>query len=308
MAHTAAGLLVVRADAGGAAAPPGASYAARVSFRYPLRLFVPRPHDGGKAAALWCYAATYGGGLVSGDEVSLAIDVEEGASVAVGSLAEGKVYRRRGGEGDGGGALPSAPARMDVTCEVRSAGLLVWAPEPTSLYRDSALASRLAVRLEDDSAACVLVDCVTAGRTERGGGQLGEQWSAASVDTRVDISVGDKLVLSDYVRAAQPHLRRRLGGTGARAACLLVVLGSSLAGVADAVEAEALRLASAGFHASAVSAPPPPVFASASRFHGARGVVVRAASTDVASMRAFVRRALAPLCARVGDQGVLHAL
>ena len=79
MAHTAAGLLVVRADAAGGAAPPGASYAARVSFRYPLRLFVPRPHDGGKATALWCYAATYGGGLVSGDEVSLAIDVEEGA-------------------------------------------------------------------------------------------------------------------------------------------------------------------------------------------------------------------------------------
>ena len=279
-----------------------ATTATRVSFAYPLRLFVPKlPQDPNTEAACTAFISTYGGGLVSGDCVALDVDVRENAKLTVASLAEGKVYRRRGKrERDEGTDV--VPARMDVVCDVAPGASLLWVPEPTSLFQDSALASSLRVSLADDSASCMLVDCVTAGRTERERGTLGEGWAAASLDTRVDVSVGGKLVLSDHVRASAPHLRPRLGGAGARTACLLVFLGTPFSEIASHAEAEARRLSQDSFQSLAPGSRA--VFASSSRFHGGRGVCIRAASTDVASLRSFVRHCLLPLV-KVHGHGVL---
>ena len=44
-------------------------------------------------ASAWAYAATYGGGLVGGDSVSMRVEVGAGASALVATQASTKVYR-----------------------------------------------------------------------------------------------------------------------------------------------------------------------------------------------------------------------
>jgi urease accessory protein len=61
----------------------------RGSATSPLKLFNPR----NAGASAWAYLATYGGGLVGGDQVRMRIEVGPQAAALVSTQASTKVYR-----------------------------------------------------------------------------------------------------------------------------------------------------------------------------------------------------------------------
>jgi len=145
----------------------------------PLRLLAPRP----RGASAWAVAASYGGGLVAGDQICLQVEVEEGATALLGTQAETKVYRSRG-----------ACCAAEVRARVAPGAALALVPDPVSCFAGA----RYRQLLEVDVAAggtLLLVDALVAGRSARG-----ERWAFDEYSSRVEVASGGRLVLADAVR------------------------------------------------------------------------------------------------------------
>ena len=84
----------------------------------PLLLLHPRNH--GHAA--WIYTATYGGGLVDGDAISLDIAVDRGAAAVLATQAATKVYRSPAG------------TSVQLTAAVGDDAVLVVIPDPVVCF------------------------------------------------------------------------------------------------------------------------------------------------------------------------------
>lgn len=117
----------------------GRTRLAHRSHRGPLfvqRPFYPEGGTGGTGRAEAChvYVLHPPGGLVSGDDLRIDVDVGSEAAALVTTPAAGKVYRSNG-----------APARQGQTLAVRAGGALEWLPQETIVYdgADVTLATRV---------------------------------------------------------------------------------------------------------------------------------------------------------------------
>jgi len=73
----------------------GRSALTRCFARYPLKLIAPSKVGPASCDAVWLYALTYGGGIVSGDTISCTVSVGDGCTAAITTQASTK---RRGGQ------------------------------------------------------------------------------------------------------------------------------------------------------------------------------------------------------------------
>jgi urease accessory protein len=185
-----------------ASAPPGTGIleVARVERRSvvrrafatsPLRWLTPRNHG----SAAWVYASSYGGGLVGGDTLRLAISVGAGASAFLSSQASTKIYR--------------SPDRSSTELEATVAGgghLVLW-PDPVVCYAGSTFRQSQSIRLSDDG-ALILVDTMTSGRRASG-----ERWQFVEYANRITIRHDDRVVLFDSTRLSgiEGDLAARMG-------------------------------------------------------------------------------------------------
>ncbi|XP_019703607.1 urease accessory protein D isoform X2 [Elaeis guineensis] len=71
----------------------GKSTVTRCFSKYPVKLIVPNKVGSSKTDAVWIYTLSYGGGIVSGDRISLSIGVGDGCTAAVTTQASTKVYK-----------------------------------------------------------------------------------------------------------------------------------------------------------------------------------------------------------------------
>ncbi len=119
------------------------------------RVFHPEPRAGeGTLAAEPCHAYVLHppGGVVSGDELQLEVEVQARAHALLTTPAAGKFYRRAqygaGGaaEGDPSGREPRV-ARLTQTLHVVG-GVLEWLPQENIFYPDTAVELRTVVRLD----------------------------------------------------------------------------------------------------------------------------------------------------------------
>ena len=146
-------------------------------------------HVSGAACAV-C-VVTFGAGLVDGDDVSLDVTVEPGATLVLFTQASTKVFRGR--------------ASQSLRAEVH--GTLALLPDPVAPFADADYTQRVDVSLHGDAASCVLLDGVTAGRPA-----FGERWAPSRVDLRTRVRRGDRVVLSDALRldARDGSIARRM--------------------------------------------------------------------------------------------------
>ncbi|KAJ3022247.1 hypothetical protein HKX48_006669 [Thoreauomyces humboldtii] len=122
---------------------------------YPLRLIAPRSHDPHAATV---FMLTYGGGLLSRDEVTLGIHVGSGCALSLLTQGSTKVYQTR--KADDG-------AKQNMTSVICSGGLLAVLPDPTTLFAGSAYVQKQIFTVEAGGSLLVL-DWYTAGRVSRG--------------------------------------------------------------------------------------------------------------------------------------------
>ena len=153
----------------------GVTVLTRATAASPLKLLNPR----NAGASAWAYAATYGGGLVGGDSVSMRVEVGAGASALVATQASTKVYR------SDRGASQRLHARVDDD------SLLVLLPDPVTCFAGSRYSQEQHVYLAP-AANLVLVDWLTAGRVG-----FGERWQFDEYQSQLRVWRGARLVLHD---------------------------------------------------------------------------------------------------------------
>ena len=235
----------------------------------PLKLLTPGNHG----AAAWVYSASYGGGLVGGDAVRLAVDVGPGAMALISTQSSTKAYRSDRG------------ASMHLDALVGDGGLLVVAPDPIVCFARSSFRQAQQVDLSG-TGALVLVDWLSSGRRA-----AGERWAFDRYSSRTTVRVDGRLIFYDGLSldSADGDISTRIGRFDVLATVLIV--GASLAAAADVAMTElnaipVVRCAD--------------LLTSASRVSGL-GVVVRIAGTSVEQVGGLVREHLRFVPARLGD-------
>jgi urease accessory protein len=171
--------------------------------RSPLKLLLPKNHGGGA----WVYAATLGGGLVDGDAVDLAVEVDRGACALLATQASTKVYRS-----------PSGTAQR-LRARVGSGALLAVLPDPVSCFAGARYEQHIDIDLEDDDSTLVLVDALTCGRASRG-----ERWAFSRYASRTRVSRAGRLLVLDATLLDPRHgdLPARMGRFDALATVVAV--------------------------------------------------------------------------------------
>lgn len=153
----------------------GVSVLTRAAAASPLKLLNPR--NAGMSA--WVYVATYGGGLLDGDSLSIDIAVAPHATALVSTQASTKVYRAERG------AAQRLRARVD------DGSLLVLMPDPVTCFAGSRYAQEQHVQLQP-TASLVLVDWLTAGRIG-----AGERWAFHEYCSHTQVWRAGALILHD---------------------------------------------------------------------------------------------------------------
>lgn len=236
----------------------------------PLRLLVPRP----RGPAVWAVAASYGGGLVGGDEVALAVDVEQGATALLGTQAETKAYR-----------TVAAPCRQEVRARIAAGGTLVLLPDPVSCFAGARYRQLQRFELAPGG-SLLLLDALVSGRSARG-----ERWAFEEYASRNEVVAGGRLLLADALRMTVgegPPVPTRLDDRELLAT--LVLLGPRLAASARALRETIEALPAEGAADPLVCASPL-----------GDGLHLRLAARSVEAGLAYLRRHLGFLPTLLGE-------
>lgn len=194
--------------------PNGHSHIATLTYQYPLKLISP-PRNPQQHRAALVFLLSYGGGLVGGDAVALAVDVHAGAKLAVVTQGHTKVFKS---------AAPHIVTRQSLDVRVQDGAALCLLPDPVQPFAESVYEQTQIFRLQGAKASLCLLDWVTQGRSARG-----EDWDLVRWTGRNEIwwspDAGGKgrLLVRDAVKldsmaslqsAAVKELRDTMHGMG----------------------------------------------------------------------------------------------
>lgn len=279
-----------------------------LSSTYPLKLLSPRLHRAGLAVA---YIITYGGGLVSGDFVSLSVQVGSGAILVLlsqacylnccilsspcrMSLIQGstKVFKFRPGQ-HAASTVPVQVTTQKMDFSVAPAGALFLLPDPVTCFRSASYNQIQTFHLARD-ASLVLLDWVTSGRKSRG-----EDWDFSRYYSVNEILVDGKRVAKDVMLLENTEstslpvrtLANKLNPYSCYAT--LILYGPQVQGVISAMAEEYGRIS------VFKTGEPAGMLWSMSGF-GDIGAVVRVAGTESETVRRWLGDALGPLEKVVG--------
>ncbi len=235
----------------------------------PLKVLITR----GVSPACWVYSATYGGGIVGGDEIRLNVEVGHSARGVLSTQASTKVYRS------------PRPASQHLTASVDDDALLVVLPDPVVCFAGAYFSQEQRYDLHRRG-SLVMVDWITSGRHA-----VGERWAFHHYASRIDIRRTDKRIVYDamLLDAGDGSIGERLGAFDV---CLTAVLTGPL--VADAA-------ASIVHAASELAVQKQSNFIAAAWALPDGGALLRMSGTSVEQVGAVLRQRLAFLRDLLGD-------
>lgn len=249
----------------------GASAIVGLRAGTPLKAIAVRP----RGPAAWAAIASFGGGLLPGDDLRVRLRVGPGAALHVGTPAATKVFRSDG-----------RPSRSRMSAGVAAGALLVWFPDPTAAFAGAAYVARQRVALAA-GASLALVDILAAGRPARG-----ERWSATRCRTRTLVLRAGRPLVCDALDLgvdAAAHLAR----WGCVATCVLSgprvhALAASIIAAWNATPPRA----GAALHATACPLED--------------GALLRVVGAATDQVERLLRTTLAPLATELGGQPWAH--
>src|SRR5579862_5275429 len=124
--------------------PPSASHLTTLSYTYPLKLISPS-HPSQKAVLV--FLLTYGGGLVSGDAVTLSADVLANSRLALVTQGSTKIFKARS---------PDVVSSQTLNVRVEAGAALCLLPDPVQPFAGSVYEQRQVFRV-DTATASLLV-------------------------------------------------------------------------------------------------------------------------------------------------------
>lgn len=151
--------------------------ATRAMATNPLKLMIPRR----RGPAAWIYTSTFGGGLVSGDQIDMNVRLGPDATGVLTTQASTKIYRNYNGRA----------SRQSLSAVVAPGATLVITPDPITCFADALFEQKQRFDLES-GANLVLLDWQTCGRRARG-----ERWAFQRFHSKTDIYYNNDLILVD---------------------------------------------------------------------------------------------------------------
>ncbi|KAF3930531.1 hypothetical protein ABW19_dt0202219 [Dactylella cylindrospora] len=154
--------------------PPSQLTLHQLNFKYPLKLISPAPSQWSKS--LTVFVLSYGGGLVSGDQVNLRVVVEEMGKLCLQTQGSTKIFKQ----------TPSSPATVQrMTVRIQPNASLILLPDPVQPFAESNYIQHQIFELEDtinDTSSLIVLDWVTEGRAARD-----EHWSLKRFESRNEV-------------------------------------------------------------------------------------------------------------------------
>ncbi|KAJ4821062.1 Urease accessory protein ureD [Rhynchospora pubera] len=142
----------------------GRSTITRCFFKYPLKLILPKKVGSSQVDAVWIYALSYGGGIVSGDQISCKISVGDGCTASFTTQASTKVYK----------SVDSKCSEQVLEAIIGNEAFLALIPDPVTCFSTARYSQKQNFRIFSCS-NLVVVDWITSGRY-----QSGERWDFTS--------------------------------------------------------------------------------------------------------------------------------
>ncbi|KAG8964248.1 hypothetical protein FRC00_003127 [Tulasnella sp. 408] len=274
-----------------------------LSFTYPLKLISPKiPAPNPVAIA---YVLSYGGGLISGDQIDLNVETRKEATLILLTQGSTKVFPSRtidrirasdvfARQQDG---LTLDTTRQSLEAKVASNSNLILLPDPVTCFAGSIYSQVQTFRLESGASLCVL-DWYTSGRMSRG-----EEWVFERYRSVNEIWIDGKRAARDVMLLEEPNGRlvsplapRTLKARMAPYSCYatLFLIGSAVAPVLSYVEQEMRSITQ--FQASS---PADLVWSFSPLEHGG---IVRAAGVETETVKFWLKRVLAPIQSTIGAE------
>lgn len=159
---------------------------------YPLKFIFPSKLAATASDCCWVYIIGYGGGILSGDHVSISCVLDSGSTVALTTQASTKVFKHSGSD--------AAYCSQRLTCSVATGAVLAVIPDHVTCFADARY-KQCQEFLLAPGGNLVLCDWCTSGRMERG-----EAWQFTSFESRNSIRVGKELVVLDALLLQAAHV------------------------------------------------------------------------------------------------------
>ena len=164
----------------------GVSYLATSLINTPLKVFNPNSYSH------WCHIvlSNYGGGFISGDNISIEITCKSHSLLYLGSQGNTRIYKQ----------TESKESSQSISGLVESQAVAVIAPDPTVLHRGSHFQNKQMWNLASD-ANLLLTDWILSGRLE-----CNESFLYDSYSSEIGIRRESELVLLDQLNSTPGEL------------------------------------------------------------------------------------------------------
>ncbi|KAG2186591.1 hypothetical protein INT44_002815 [Umbelopsis vinacea] len=281
----------------------------RCHAQYPLKFIPTSTHVDNLAAA---YILSYGGGMLSGDEVDMTIELNKNADLLLMTQGSTKIFKDREQSAVAGIPISRLPGRdgpvidgasQTIDAFVSPTSMLLLLPDPVTSFKHSIYTSYQKFHLTSDGTSTsqlVLLDWFTSGRIARG-----EKWHfkkyASKIDIRLDgrLLIRDNLVLEDENKEWMPisSFASRLHPHTCFATLIMIAPGQNELSHVVQHCVEAFDRLSIG----QVKAPKDLIWSLSRLRHVENGVMVRVAGTTTEMVKNFLKNeALANLDTVIG--------
>jgi urease accessory protein len=255
----AASTIAPQAEIAFSRAPSGRSYVSHGRVGYPFHLGRTLELQGDPAGMTSIYLQSCSGGLFEHERIGAHFSALPGAAAHVTTGASNIVH-----------TMPAGEAHQTVRLTAHQGALFEYLPEPTILFPDARLKSRLSIELADD-AVCIAGDALLLHDPRAGGAHF--DWFDAIAEVR---DADGRLLACDRQRVTGRDFSRPLPGVlgrrRAQGTLLFALRGSRIDPLLGAVR-EALAAV-------------PDLYAGASRLPNGCGVWARLLAEDAIALRA----------------------
>lgn len=170
---------------------------------------------------------SYGGGLVGGDRITLSVDVQQGATLALLTQGSTKVFKVRSLSSSLAATAsdtvrPTQETQQSLHVKIAASATLLLIPDPVQPFEAACYRQDQHFHLADTSSSCIVLDWLLGGRVANGEVWAFERYRSTNQITRREQEGHDKLLLRDAQwMDKKHHVARQMGSRHCIATLLL---------------------------------------------------------------------------------------
>lgn len=163
--------------------PPDRPVLQTLSYQYPLKLVAPDPlpppereldeNSASPKLVHTVFLLSYGGGIVAGDAINLALRLEANTRLVLLTQGSTKIFKTLD---------PKIVSRQHMTAHVAPGAALVYLPDPVQPFAHTAFSQSQIYHLNKEQGSLCVCDWVTSGRSARG-----ENWDLFQYKSRNEV-------------------------------------------------------------------------------------------------------------------------